>query len=66
MDIRDIKSEDFVGKTISSIDNSYSDVIVFYFTDGSMVELWAETANQEMAYLQIEINPTAVMENEND
>lgn len=42
--MREVKKEDFEGRTIQSIDTSSTNVIIFIFQDGSKLELWAEDA----------------------
>lgn len=42
--IREIKDTDLVGKTIESIDSTAVNCLKLKFTDGTELELWAETA----------------------
>lgn len=42
--MRKIKKNDLVGKTIKSINNRSVNVLKLTFTDGTKLELWAETA----------------------
>lgn len=54
---RKVRSKDFVGKTVKSVDATASNVVRFNFTDGSNVELWAEVTH--MGIPVIEVDPTS-------
>ncbi len=47
--MREIKETDLVGKTIQSINNDCVNVLKLTFTDGTELELWAETAVRTFA-----------------
>lgn len=66
MAMRDVEITDFAGKTISTIDNSSSNVIRFYFTDGTTVELWTEVEYNSVPFFMIDTNPIEAVENNND
>jgi hypothetical protein len=40
--MRKIKQDDFVGKTITAVDNSAVNVLKFKFSDGTELQLWSE------------------------
>jgi hypothetical protein len=40
--LREVKEEDFVGKTITSVNIGCVNVIHFTFSDGTNLSLWAE------------------------
>jgi hypothetical protein len=47
--MREIRETDLVGKTIQSINNDCVNVLKLMFTDGTELELWAETAVRTFA-----------------
>lgn len=43
MGYRKIRNADFVGKVVAKVDSSAHNVTRFEFTDGTTLELWAES-----------------------
>ncbi len=54
---RKVKAEDFVGKTVLAVNPDAVNVVSFTFTDGTSVELWAETGPDGIPV--IEVDPKA-------